>query len=421
MTKTEIFLNIVDIMKHDASCCKDEPGADAEIFRAKITDDMADEAFLYVMQSYLATFHVLGHVSFRQQERRGIRFEVKRYGDALYVVSTASDSQLSVGDKIIQIDGLSVREFGALHSEMLYGEPEERQGFCWFNLLSFAHEVTVVKADSDQVATYPIMRNGSWPQQERYWCKQLKENIAYMRLLDFADAEPIDKMYKENDALLRSSDYLIIDVRENGGGSDSTYFPLLEFCLPQGKTMADLPDGPFDCGIEINYTERNCDSRLERFEQMLSSDLPQDTRLFLTKLSEHLRNNRGRGFTSAASDDDAPLPYVGAAVPKKVYIIADENCASSGDAFVDTMRKSSKVTVVGRPTMGILDFSNCSQAVFDNYTLVYPTSRSMYLDKGVQMRGRGVPVDIFIPWTPEHLKRDVDLETVLDLIAQEKE
>lgn len=54
------------------------------------------------------------------------------------------------------------------------------------------------------------------------------------------------------------------------------------------------------------------------------------------------------------------------------------------------------------------------------FVLFYPTSRSLYLDRGVQMRGNGVPVEITIPWTPEHLKRDVMLDTVLDLIHRDR-
>jgi len=48
--------------------------------------------------------------------------------------------------------------------------------------------------------------------------------------------------------------------------------------------------------------------------------------------------------------------------------------------------------------------------------IIYPTSRSLYLDKGVHMRRSGVPVDIHIPWTPEHCQRDVDLDVVMELI-----
>ena len=49
MTKTEIFEEVVDIMKHDSASCKDEPGGDADAYHARIRDGMDEEGFLYVM------------------------------------------------------------------------------------------------------------------------------------------------------------------------------------------------------------------------------------------------------------------------------------------------------------------------------------------------------------------------------------
>ncbi len=419
MTKTQIFEDVVRVMQQDASCCKDEHGADVSVYRARITDDMDNESFIYVMQSYLATFHVRSHVSFCGEARGKLAFAVRRYQNALYVYEAADASALRVGDKIVRIDGVSVDAFAQSHSELLYDEPEERQSYCWFSLLSFAKKVTAVKADSGEVITYPITLVDEWVSGARYACKRLRENVAYMRLKDFSDEQALMKLYEENDALLRSCVYLVIDVRDNRGGSDTAYLPLFAFCLPCGARVSELPDDIFDSGSEINYTVRNCDIRLHMLEEYLQMDVPDETRALISQMVDTLKQNRGKGFVREEDFDTESLPYVGLALPKKVYIITDENCASSGDSFVNNMRKSSKVTVVGRPTMGILDFSNCASLNYGDILFFYPTSRAMYLDNGVQMRGRGVPVDIAVPWTPEHLKRDVDLDTVLALIEKD--
>lgn len=419
MTKTQIFDDIVSIVKNDASFCKDECGADEGIYRKMISDDMEDEAFLYAVRAFLASYGVMGHLSFRDSTRGFLSFTVKRYQGALYVDSVASNSLLRVGDKIIGIDDFSVKEYGQRHETMLYGEKEERQGDAWFSLLSFAHSITV---DRDGTTiTLPIVLDGEWEEEERYSCKQLRNNIVYIRLKDFSDDVAINTMYQENDALLRNSEYLIIDVRGNEGGNDSAYVPLFQFCMAEGESIATLKKGPFDSGIEINYTERNCDYRLKRFESILDQDIPDATRSLLSRFVTELKQNRGKGFIAFGSNEDSESEptYVGTTLPKKVYVITDESCASSGDAFVHDISKCSKVTVVGRPTMGILDYSNCSAQAYDQYLLVYPTSRSLYLDNGVQMRRYGVPVDIHIPWTPEHCQRDVDLNTVIALIESD--
>ena len=64
MRKRAIFEDVVSIMTHDSSTIKDRKGCNPEPFREKITDDMTDDAFLYQVRSYLASFGVIGHVSF---------------------------------------------------------------------------------------------------------------------------------------------------------------------------------------------------------------------------------------------------------------------------------------------------------------------------------------------------------------------
>lgn len=419
MNKLDIFDDIVSIMQHDASCCKDEPGEDAALYRAKIWNDMDDSDFLFVVKSYLATFHVAAHVSFFQTNRGTIPFRVHRYHDALYVSEAAQDSPLSVGDRIIEIDGLPVADFAAQHSQMLYGEPEERQGFCWFQLLSFAHEVSAISAAEQTRMTCPItLGYWNWGAGDRYLCKKLRDDVVYLQFKDFGDEEAIQALYAENDTLLRSCRYLVIDVRSNGGGSDTAFFPLLEFCLPDGQTLAGLKDGPYDSKMEINYTERNCDSRMQMIAEYKAMDLPAETCTLLQQMEAELTANRGKGFRISDSSD-SPLPFVGRSMPKKVYILTDQDCGSSGDAFVNLMRKSEKVTVIGRPTMGILDFSNCTSVSYGAFEFMYPTSRALYLDNGVRMRGNGVPVDVYLPWTPEHLTRDIDMAKAMELIDAE--
>ena len=419
MTKTEIFDDIVAICKHDASFCKDEPGADAALYRKKISDDMDDELFLYTVRAYLASFGVMGHLAFYDCERGHLPFTVQRYHNALYVVSIAENTPLQVGDRIIQVDGIAVKEYAQQHEDMLYGESEARQGNAWFSLLSFAQNITIDRDGG--TLTLPITLDARWPDKPRYTCRQLEDGIACLRLKDFGDDTAINALIQENDELLRNSEYLIIDVRGNGGGNDSAYAPLFEYCTAENEPPHTA--GAFDCGMEINYTERNCDARLKQFEPMLEQDIPQATRDMLTNFVAELKQNRGKGFIrfGDSTEDNEPAPLrTGTALPRKVFILTDEGCASSGDAFVYEISKCSKVTVVGRPTMGILDYSNCSGQDYGRYKLGYPTSRLLCLDEGIHMRRCGIPVDIHIPWTPEHCQRDVDFETVLALIRNKK-
>ena len=416
MTKLEIFDDIVSIMRSDSSTCKDKPGGDVVQFRKQITDDMDDEKFLYTMCSYLATFELTGHLFFYRMEGRGsMGFEVRRYRDVLYVEDVAENSPFRIGDRIVEIEGVPVRKFAEEHAEFLYGESEERQAPHWPKLLSFFHEVTVECEDGAR-RHVPITLDAKWKQEEPYFCEKIREDVAYLRLMDFADEEQIQKLYRENEALLSSMPYLVIDVRRNGGGTDSAYFPLLKYCLPEGKTLDDLESQ--DHRMEVNYTERNVEERLKFYEEYKKQGgLPEETLGMLNAMEAEAKEHRGKGFVQSL--DEFRIPVRGETVaPRHVFILTDCYCGSTGDAFVETASISPKVTVVGRPTWGILDYSNLNLLTYGSYGFGYPTSRRLDLDEGIHMMGNGVPVKVHVPWTPEHLTRDVDLEKVFELIAE---
>lgn len=56
----------------------------------------------------------------------------------------------------------------------------------------------------------------------------------------------------------------------------------------------------------------------------------------------------------------------GGSNPKNIYILTDQYCGSSGDSFVKLAKQSPKVTVVGRNTMGVLDYSNVAFLEMDD-------------------------------------------------------
>ena len=85
MKKTVIFEDVVSIMTHDSSTIKDRKGCDPEPFRENITDDMTDDAFLYQVKAYLASFGVIGHISFRDKKASQKGFLLRINGQKLYV------------------------------------------------------------------------------------------------------------------------------------------------------------------------------------------------------------------------------------------------------------------------------------------------------------------------------------------------
>ena len=211
-------------------------------------------------------------------------------------------------------------------------------------------------------------------------------------------------------------EHLIVDVRNNSGGADTAFFPLFESCYPAGRNVHDFL--PKRRPMAVNYSERNCETRLKMIDEFLSKGVSEEVRPLVEQIKNQLIQNKGRGFLADDQAEVKGLEMFGKTFPRKVWIITDQDCLSSGEAFVRDMSPSPKVTVVGRPTRGILDYSNCAVASWDQFWMLYPTSRSGELDIGAAMAHKGIPVDHYIPWTPLHLEKDVDLEYVLKQIEQ---
>lgn len=409
MKYIEIFQDVRNVMLNDASCCKDKKGADPESFLAQISEDMPEKDFLLLMKTYLASFGLTGHLSFRDTRMGQISFEVKRYENSLYVTKTSASCGLQIGDRIVKVDGMTIKEVSEKYASFLYGETDERQAPFWPGILAFAAEMTVVRKQSKEQEQIPVRLEEEPQMDDAYSCRTLGEDITYIRLPDFCREQTIRKMYDDNEEIIGKCKYLICDVRGNKGGSDTAFLPLLPYILPEGKTIDDFPSDS-DFGQEMNYSVRNCDSRLSVLHSFFEGGvIPEEVKSY----EESLHKLRGKGFVK---DEGCELEIYGLRNPQKVFLITDESCASSGDSFVEIMKCSPKVTVVGRPTRGILDYSNCSEIDYDYYRLLYPTSRRIAIDHGIEMMHHGIPVDEYISWTPGHLERDVDLERVLELI-----
>lgn len=121
--------------------------------------------------------------------------------------------------------------------------------------------------------------------------------------------------------------------------------------------------------------------RIKTFEDYLQMDLPEETRSIFTTMRDELLQNRGKGFIKQP-EDEVNIPIAGDSDVEKMYIITNSGCGSSGDNFVAIFRMLPKVTVVGRPTMGILDYSNAAFVIYGDFYLMYPTSRLISLDSG---------------------------------------
>ena len=404
MTYTEIFDDVVSIMKNDSSTCRDIPGDDPAPYREKITPDMTSEVFGRLVREYLISFGIRGHLEFYSEKRLetsgNMPIDVERYENALYITRTSPGTAFAPGDRIVALDGLSIEETARKYERYLCGEAPERQGFYWrFFLKEFSTCTVIRKADGTR-AELPLEKADEPVPSRDLTYEKLDGETVYLYLPHFTKKDCVKDLIAPHKKELRQCRYLIIDVRGNIGGNSGEYRCLFRYCFPKGNKK--YPIG-VNQGREMNYTERNC--ALKR-EAMLKYG-------YSPKTVERIMKKSGKGFVR---EEFSPERICGRKTPEKVFLLTDDRCASAGDSLSAELRCSPKVTVVGRPTAGANDYSNCCVQRYGDFSLQYPMSRSLLIDRGEGKLHRGEPVDVYIPWTPEHIERDVDLERVREML-----
>lgn len=251
-TKTEIFKDIIQIMKTDYAGAEEKE----DMNRPEdylVTDDMTDRDFIETVQSYLLDFKD-GHLSFNAKDAiiPNLGFRVRRHQNELYVTEAAEEKRLQKGDEILGIDGSTVEDFGNRHAKVLEDTVLDRQ--FWNVALRQAKELAVLRDGVKfnlTLATYERT-----PYTPVYTMEKLNDDTVYMKLTDFGQEKPIlDLLHKHRGDLNRSTN-LIIDVRVNYGGNDLFYFPLLDYVFERSTPFKSLFQE--DEIMYTNYTERNC-------------------------------------------------------------------------------------------------------------------------------------------------------------------
>ncbi|MGX4685419.1 S41 family peptidase [Vagococcus sp. JNUCC 83] len=414
MNYEKIAEDIISLVSNDYSGCKELPQQEAKSdYLEKVSSITSDKDFYYATMDFLKSYKD-AHLTLIEptMDIPKITFLTRRFNDKLYVSELFSEScPLVIGQEIIKIDNQAISEI-AKDNEAILDSVPERQNFTY--LLGKSNQLTLSNGD---VIETPKEQD-ICPKKSVYSFELLDEKTGYMVLSDFYAEQPISALIHDNKHLLDRIDSLIIDVRINNGGSDMSYFPLLSYLFKQTFKLDDL-NKPNEL-MYYNVTQRNYDLRQKAFQPFLESEELDDvSRQFIQSELDFFKHHIEKNQTGFIPFTDSPvLDYTvhGTSSPSSIIVLTDVYCGSSGDSFVNLVKESNKVTTLGRNTLGILDYANCCFQEYPLFTLMYPTSKTSLVDEGLGMLSKGVAPDIYVPWTPEHLTEDVDLQYALELL-----
>ncbi len=288
-----------------------------------------------------------------------------KYIEGEVFISNPGEELLDAGfmdkDRIVAIDGISVKEWMEDNSRL---RPASTPAF---NRLSSARSTIVSLTDS--LRSYTIMRDsdtlnlhaemkrpdGSPFVADPVETKVLQDSIGYLSIPSMQD--PVMEQFAEAYPKIKDMPYLIIDIRENGGGNSGNGIKL--------------------CRYFIHDEQPHC-----------------------------LNNQIDRPYTLKPEPD----AYKG-----KVYLLTSTFTCSAAESFAIDMWESGNAILVGEPTAG--DTGNKPRYFCTSRGTYFriPTNQPALSPKGFPLEGVGIPPHHEVYQTIEDYMMGKD--TVLDYIV----
>lgn len=246
---------------------------------------------------------------------------------------------------------------------------------------NFTRIFPVLQNDPDTELNIKLLKS------QKPFMEKLNANTLVLRIPSFeiSEKKSIDSVIKMNKSLISSTPNLIIDVRNNGGGSDASFKEILPF----------LYTNPVhNVGVEFFSTKLNNQRMIDLAN---NPDFDEASRKRFKGFYDLLEQSLGKfvsltGQPVSISKQDSVYTY-----PKRVGILINEGNGSTTEQFLLAAKQSQKVKLFGVTTFGMLDISNVNIIKFPcaDFELYYGLSKSYRLP-GMVVDDIGLQPDYYI-------------------------
>ncbi|MCF6182776.1 S41 family peptidase, partial [Lutibacter sp.] len=238
---------------------------------------------------------------------------------------------------------------------------------------------------------------------DKPFIEKISKTTILLRIPSFTHRfkEEIDSLLEINNKLISGTENLIIDLRNNGGGSDASYRKIIPY----------LYTNPIrSLGVQYLSTKLN-NKRMIEF--MNDPDWSEKDKKWAKNGLEKLNKHLGE-FVNLEDDIvdidtlNAILPY-----PKNIAVLINGNCGSTTEQFLLAAKQSKKVKLLGTTTGGSLDISNMYSvnSPSGEFTLWYGLTKSYRIPE-MLIDGKGIQPDFYFDKTIkpyEWIKRTIEI------------
>ncbi|MFK7755983.1 MAG: S41 family peptidase [Flavobacteriales bacterium] len=220
--------------------------------------------------------------------------------------------------------------------------------------------------------------------------EKVSDNTMLLKIpsFNYSNKKNIDSLLNSNDNLIKSTENLIIDIRNNGGGSDGSYEKITPYLYTNPIRRI---------GVAFLSTELNNNRMLDFINDPERSDevkkwAKESLEILNKHIGEFVNLNEG-----SVSIDTLKSVYPN---PKNVAILINEYCGSTTEQFLLEAKQSKKVKLVGTTTGGALDISNLYNVSSPSkeFKLWYGLSKSYRIPEMI-IDERGIQPDYYFDST----------------------
>jgi len=210
---------------------------------------------------------------------------------------------------------------------------------------------------------------------------------------------PLETLLARRRAELEAHRYWIIDVRGNGGGSDTTYAALLPWLL----------DGDYRQHA-LEYLATPVNIRAQEQICARQSDPAPCLRQMAPAVAAMRAATPGSFVTSGDERGTLQRPArLEPKAPRRVAVLVDRECGSSCDQFALTVKAGFRVKLAGQASAGVVDVGNLRPHTLPSgRVLRYATTRSTRVAE-LPLDGIGVQPDLLLPAPADDAAREADV------------